>query len=125
MFKKFRLISMVALMAATTGLLFASVSFDPPGNTVPVGGSITITNNGDSTVVAQATVNGTVVKTEAIAPGDSVTWPIPNDPSLIGLEVTITVYNLQGQVVATKTYTITLGEVEPGGTSGTSGQSQG
>lgn len=124
MFKKFRLISIVALMAATAGLLFASVSFTPAGGTVPAGGSITITNNGNSTVVAQATVNGTVVKTEFIAPGDTATWPIPNDPNLIGLEITINVYDLQGNLVATKTYTIVLAQAEPGETSDTSSQTQ-
>ena len=99
-----KVILLSIMLIVTAALLSASVSVTPASGNLPVGGSVTVTNNGDSPV--HVFVDGTYIG--SVPAGESVSYPVPNDPNLIGVEITVEVKDNSGTVLATRDYTITL-----------------
>ncbi len=96
----------LAIMVAGASDLQAQITITPDGPGLPVGGTLVIKNGSVRTLTAVACINGQEILLGMVAPGGMLSIPIPNEPSLVGLKVTIKIFDQSGLLIE-KTYELT------------------
>lgn len=81
----------------------AAQQANPPGGSIGIGSTIRITNGTGDNIVVVPTIGGVPGTPIPLAPGGTTTFRVPNDPSLIGLTLTLSAFSLDSRAADTTT----------------------
>ena len=90
--------------------------YAPPGSEVGAGNSISYCSGNDDgsppppePILLAGSINGSPpIEIGAVTYPDCMSWPVPDDPALIGTNLTVTAYDTSGNRISSHTWTITL-----------------